>query len=49
MVAVLILKSIFYFDNFGDMIFSPLMYIFRFKCSCIALRMFSFYLDNFVL
>ena len=25
MVAVLILKSIFYFDNFGDMIVSPLL------------------------
>ena len=49
MVAVLILKSIFYFDNFADMIISPLMYIFRFRCSCIVLRIYSFYLDNFVL
>ena len=26
MVVVLILKSVFYFDNFGDMIVSPLLY-----------------------
>ena len=27
MVAVLILKSIFYFDNFGGMIVSPLLFL----------------------